>query len=125
MQIAAFIYSFFTVIVCLFQLALAAGAPWGEAAMGGKYPGKFPTPIRILAIVQFFILALLSLIVLSKSGLILAIYAAIADKLIWVVVAFCALSLLGNLATPSKIERMLWAPVAAALLVTSLIVALI
>jgi hypothetical protein len=36
---AAIVFSLFTAGVIAFQLALAAGAPWGEYAMGGAYPG--------------------------------------------------------------------------------------
>lgn len=41
----------------------------------------------------------------------------------WVVVAYAVVSLLLNLITPSAGGRMIWAPVAFLLLVTSLIVA--
>lgn len=33
-----------------FQLALALGAPWGEYAMGGRYPGRFPPGLRLAAV---------------------------------------------------------------------------
>jgi hypothetical protein len=41
------------ILTVLFQLALACGAPWGHLAMGGgKYPGVFPVPLRIAAVVS-------------------------------------------------------------------------
>ena len=40
-----------------FQLALAAGAPWGAYAMGGRFPGRFPPPLRVAAVVQAVVVA--------------------------------------------------------------------
>ncbi len=48
--IAAIIYSVLMVFVILFQFCLAIGLPWGEASMGGKYPGKYPLKMRIIAL---------------------------------------------------------------------------
>ena len=44
-----YIFSFFIFITVLFQFALALGAAWGKYAMGGKYPGKYPPKMRMLA----------------------------------------------------------------------------
>ena len=33
--------------VAVFQLALAAGAPWGSMAWGGVHPGVLPAPLRV------------------------------------------------------------------------------
>ena len=34
-------------VVAAFQVALAAGAPWGAAAMGGANPGVLPDELRV------------------------------------------------------------------------------
>ncbi|MEK4110124.1 hypothetical protein ABIC86_002354 [Paenibacillus sp. DS2363] len=39
---SAIAFTFLILIVILFQVALAVGVPWGEYAMGGKFPGKYP-----------------------------------------------------------------------------------
>lgn len=50
--IAAWLYTFGAAGLTLFQRALAAGAPWGECAMGGAFPGPIgpyefrPMPMR-------------------------------------------------------------------------------
>ena len=44
--------------------------------------------------------------------------------LIWIVVAVAALSLVLNLITPSADERVIWAPVALTLLISSAVVAI-
>jgi hypothetical protein len=123
MNIAALIFTFFTVFVCLFQLSLALGAPWGKLAMGGKYPGRFPVSMRITALIQFFILGFLTVIVLTRAGIIYQEWFLISKKLVWVTVAISVVSLFANLATPSKWERILWAPVAVVLLISSIFVA--
>ena len=66
--LAAYVYTFVTGIAVAFQLALALGAPLGHVAMAGKYPGKFPPPMRVAAVVQGSLLAGLAVIVLSHSG---------------------------------------------------------
>ena len=117
----------FTVVVAAavaFQLALALGAPWGRYAMGGRYPDRLPAPMRVAAVVQAVVLALLALVVLSAAGVAIPGLVAALPWLVWVPVVVSAVSLVLNVATPSAGERRIWAPVAAVLLVTSLAVAL-
>jgi hypothetical protein len=121
--IAAYAFTILTGITILFQIALALGAPWGEYAMGGKFPGKYPAKMRIIAVFQILILALLVGIVMSKSGLALEKYEEISGTAIWFVVAFFVLGTVLNTITKSKWERCLWAPVNVLLLITSAIVA--
>ena len=122
-RIAGIVYAAATVVVAAFQIALALGAPWGAYAMGGAYPGQFPPALRIAALVQAGILIGLAGIVLARAGIALKSWERVARWMVWVAVAFSAVSLLLNLITPSVGERMLWVPVAFALLVCSLLVA--
>lgn len=124
MIIAAYLFSFLILLTILFQFALALGAPWGHLAMGGKYPGKFPIPMRIAAVIQALLLSLLAVIVLTRAGSMLPSYTQLSEMLIWFAVGISTLSLILNLVTPSKWERILWAPVALLMTVCSLIVAL-
>lgn len=110
-------------IVILFQLALAAGMPWGSIAMGGKYPGKYPPIMRAVAIIQIVILAGVASIVLSKVGLILPEWDSFATKGIWFVVGFSLLATILNIITKSVWERRIWAPISLILLITSINVA--
>ena len=123
-EVAAIMFCVLTSVVVVFQLALAAGAPWGQVAMGGKYPGRFPRQLRIAAVVQALVLVGLGAVVLTRAGLIFPQWLAASTWLIWGVVAFSVLALALNLITPSKWERIIWAPVAAVMLVSSLVVAL-
>ncbi|HEY3474748.1 MAG TPA: hypothetical protein VGK56_09070 [Anaerolineales bacterium] len=122
-RIAAILYAIVSLGVIVFQVALAAGAPWGEYAMGGTFPGQFPPELRVAAIVQAVLLAVLAAVVLVRAGLILPRWSRASRWLIWVVVAFSAVSLVLNLLTPSAGERAIWAPVAFLLLLSSATVA--
>ncbi len=121
--LSAIIFTVLTALVILFQLGLAFGMPWGSASMGGKYPGKYPPKMRIVAIVNILILSVLAIIVLSRAGLIFPQLLSVSATGIWFVVAFSGIGTIMNTITPSKIEH-IWAPVAAIQLITSLIVAL-
>ena len=122
-RIAAFLYAIITLAVVAFQIALAAGAPWGAFAMGGAFPGQFPPAMRIAAIIQAALLIGFALVVLARTGIILPKWLRASRWLAWVVVAFSALSLILNLITPSAGERAIWAPVAFIMLISSGVVA--
>jgi hypothetical protein len=122
-RIAALLYAIISLAVVTFQIALAAGVPWGEFAMGGAFPGKFPPALRIAALIQAALLFGMAAVVLARAGLILHQWTRPSRWLIWFVVAFAALSLVLNLLTPSAGERAIWAPTAFLLLISSSIVA--
>jgi len=122
--LAAVAYLAGTLLAIGFQVALALGAPWGAYAMGGRFPGRFPPSLRLLALVQAVVLGLLGLAVASAAGLADLHLSADLPWLIWVVVVLAALSLAMNAASRSPGERRLWVPVASVLLASSLVVAL-
>jgi hypothetical protein len=122
--LAAVIFAVASAGVILFQIGLALGAPWGAYAMGGTNPGRFPPAMRVAAAVQGLLIALLVVVVLSDAEVVLP---ALADEfvwLIWLAVAFSAVSLVLNAITRSPLERRLWLPVAAVMFLSSFLVAL-
>jgi hypothetical protein len=119
--LAALVYFAATLVVVGFQLSLAAGAPWGAYAMGGRVVGRLPPSLRLLAVVQAAVLGLLALVVLDAAG-VLAL--GLPDWLIWVAVAVSALSVVMNAASRSAGERRIWVPVGLMMLVSSLVVAI-
>ena len=121
---AAIVFAAVTLGVIAFQLALAAGAPWGEYAMAGAYPGRYPPRLRAAAIGQALLLGVTAVIVLSAAGLVLPDVAANFPWLMWLVVAFEGVAVLLNAISPSAPERRVWVPVTLVLLFSSLIVAL-
>jgi hypothetical protein len=92
-----------------FQVALAAGAPWGRAAYGGTHPGTLPRHLRAISGVGAVGYGTGVGLILSGGG------SARARAH-----AFTALSVLmtigtvANAASPSRAERAVWTPVAAA-----------
>jgi hypothetical protein len=122
-RVAAIFYAVVMLGVVVFQIALAAGAPWGAYAMGGASPGQFPPAMRVSAIVQAVLLAGMAVVILARAGLVLPGWSRVSLWLVWFVVALTALSLILNLITPSGGERAIWAPTLALLLISSLIVA--
>jgi hypothetical protein len=124
MLIAALVFCALIALAIAFQIALAAGVPWGELAMGGRYPGRLPQAMRVAATVQALVLAALAGVVLVRAGLVLPALLDGAPWAIWLVVVLCLLSAVLNLVTPSRKERLLWGPVGVALFVCSLVVAL-
>lgn len=110
-------------IAAIFQLCLTLGAPWGQASMGGKYPGKYPPKMRMVAAINMAVLTFIGLIVLTKAEILVPQYKTFSNTAIYFVAGFFAIAFMLNIITPSKIERMIWAPVTAAQLITSTIVA--
>ena len=120
---SAIVFSVLCGIVALFHIALAAGLPWGAASMGGKFPGKYPPLMRVVAVLNAVLLTGLASIVLIRAGLIFPSLLSFSAVAIWVVVVSFVSGTIMNIITPSKIER-IWAPVAFIQLLTSLIVAI-
>jgi len=121
--VSAIIFTALTGILIIFQGCLAAGVPWGQASMGGRYPGKYPPRMRIVAVLNMIILGLFAAVVLSEANLMFPQLNSISSIGIWIIVVFFIISTIMNTITPSKIER-IWAPVALIQLITSLIVAI-
>lgn len=120
---AAIIFSVLSAVAVMFQLALALGAPWGEMAMGGKFPGRFSPKMRISALVQLALLLFMALVVLTRAGVILDELYEVSKSAVWFIVVLCLISAILNTITPSKKERMLWAPVTIIMVICAIIVA--
>lgn len=123
-EAAAIVFSFIIVLVVLFQCALALGIPWGEYAMGGSVPGKFPPTMRIAALGQGLALIMAGLVVLIQADIVLSDWKGFSDQSIWFVVGLMSISSVLNLITKSKWEKRIWFPVTILLLSTSLLVAI-
>ena len=110
-------YGFY--LVCLFQIALIFGAPWGEFTMGGQTKGKLPIQGRVTAGISILVLILMAQGLLAKygTGLISGWPSALITVLVWLTFAYAVLGFIMNWLTRSKKERMVWGPVATILLV--------
>ena len=111
-------------MLAVFQLALAAGAPWGHLAMGGRFPGRLPPAMRVAALVQIVLYVLIAMLVFARAGLALPEWLEVSRTAIWAVVALMGVAVVLNLITPSRWERILWAPVALVMFAASVRIAL-
>lgn len=123
-QIAVRVFLVLQGALVMFQLALAAGAPWGSLAMGGRFPGRFPPAMRLAAVVQVVLYVLMAAIIVSRAGVALPEWSDVSRVVAWVVVGLMAVGVVLNVITPSKWERRIWAPIALVLFASGLVVAL-
>lgn len=111
---SANIFSVCTGGVVAFQLALTAGAPWGALTQGGRVAGVLPVGARAVALLSAVILSFFIVVVRARAA-----RTARFPRVVWVVVAYCALGIIANAATPSPAERALWLPVVSLMCLTS------
>ena len=98
-----------TLVVTVFQIALASGAPWGEYSYGGTKTGKLPTGFRINSVVSAFVMLAISGHYLAQLGVFEPVLDSAGNSVVnWVLVGFTGLAALANNATRSKKERMVW-----------------
>lgn len=108
-----------------FQVALAAGAPWGRAAWGGAHEGRLPAGLRIASGVAALVWIAGALVVLGRVGYeVSALALSVTRWGTWVLFGLLVLGAVMNLASRSRWERFLWSPIAALLAVLCLMVAL-
>jgi hypothetical protein len=110
-------------VIAGFQLLLAAGAPLGRAAWGGK-TAVLPGNLRRASAVSFVIWLVAAAIILGRGGVIaVPVPAEILTWGAWALVVLSALGSLVNIASSSPWERFGWAPLAAAMAILSAVVA--
>ena len=110
--------------VALFQLMLAAGAPWGEAAWGGANQGRLPTGLRVGSAISIVVYSLAASVVLARAGFrVRFISGSVARFGTWVIVVLLALGAVANFASSSPWERFLLGPVTLLLAALCLLVA--
>jgi hypothetical protein len=99
--------------VAVFQVLLALGLPFGEAAWGGGHR-VLPRKLRVASAVAGAVWAVAALTVLERGGVLSSgIGPAVTRPAVWVLTALLALGTLMNAISRSRIERLIWTPVAA------------
>lgn len=108
-----------------FQVALAAGVPWGEAAWGGGQ-AELGAGLRVASGVQAVLASGFAVIVLRRAGH--RVWSPLPQRwlpgAVWVLSAYMALGALLNAVSRSAIERAVWTPVALSLAVLCAVVAI-
>lgn len=124
MKISAIVAVLLVVVVVIFQIALALGAPFGRAAWGGRHDGALPPRLRIASGVSALIIyPLIAVAVLEVSGVADWDVVPWSDSAVmWALTGLFVLGGLANLASRSPRERY-WAPVSLAIAICCAIVA--
>lgn len=98
-------------IVAAFQVLLASGRPWGEAAWGGAHPGVLPAPFRIASGFAALIWLVFAAIVLARGQMLpLEVSSALLTPATWVITALLGIGTIMNMISRSRRERLLWTP---------------
>jgi hypothetical protein len=123
-QPAALVFSVTSGLLGLFQLALAAGAPWGRLAWGGGHE-RLPAALRIGSLVSTVVYAVFATIVLDRAGLIAVLPSLeVASTGAWIIAAYLTLGIVMNAISRSLPERLVMTPVATLLAGSAALVAL-
>lgn len=97
-------------VVSSFQVALAAGAPFGVAAYGGGHPGRLPAEWRAASAVAAAFWLLAAGHALSRGGWTAWPAWTASRRISWALAALCGAGTLMNAASSSSWERFGWAP---------------
>lgn len=113
-------------VVIVFQVALAAGAPWGAASYGGEHRGVLPGRLRIASAVAAVVWLGFAPFLLTRAGVDLPVDVPMAAAAVvtWVFVAVMVISVVLNAITPSVLERAIWLPIVMLLAVAAIMIAL-
>ena len=112
MTLAASIATLLLIVLIVFQLALALGAPLGEMAWGGQNPGVLPTRLRVASAVSGLVVyPFILLVILASAGVIPSSSSPVSGPVaMWVLTGLFLLGALANAVSRSPRER-IWAPV--------------
>lgn len=92
--------------VALFQVGLAAGAPWGAAAWGGRRQGRLPGVYRAASAGSAVALGAVAVLAVNSD----VANPVLRTRVLRGSAAYLALGVLANAASRSPVERV-WAPV--------------
>ncbi|GAA3269974.1 hypothetical protein GCM10017707_02950 [Paenarthrobacter aurescens] len=110
--------------LAVFQVALAAGAPLGRFAWGGKHE-VLPQKLRVGSVVSIALYALFGYTALAKAGLApVLVSEPFTHIFMWVLTAYFAVGVFMNAISRSKPERFVMTPVALVLAVLFLLLSL-
>ncbi|MGQ7296767.1 hypothetical protein [Quadrisphaera sp. KR29] len=112
--------------VAAFQVAVAAGAPWGRWTQGGGTRGALGASGRAVAVGSALLLVVMAGALLGRAGAgpVARAPRRAVGTLAWVTTCYAAVGVVLNAASRSVPERALWTPVTAVLLALSLVVVL-
>ena len=111
-QIAALVAAIGFFGMMCFQILLALGFPFGQAAWGGKYK-KLPPSFRIASLFSAGIFVFASIIVLEKAEVFSVFNSpTVVTYGVWIITAFLGLNTISNFISRSKLEKRIMTPIA-------------
>lgn len=123
-EIAAILACIILTGLAVFQVALILGAPIGRFSWGGNHT-ILPRNLRIASVTSIMLYLLFAVFALNKTGVLTLIANQSTVTIgMWIFTAYFFLGIFMNAISRSKPERNLMTPVAAALAVLFLIIAL-
>jgi len=121
--IAAIIATVILAALAVLQASVAAGAPLGRFVWGGQHR-TLPSRLRFGSAVSVLLYLGFSIVLLSRAGILPGGDTGFVIVAAWVLFAYLALGIVGNLASRSPSERWTMVPASIVLAATALIVAL-
>ncbi|CAA6819914.1 MAG: Unknown protein [uncultured Thiotrichaceae bacterium] len=118
-EYAAIAYIVLVTLPVSMQLGVALGRPWGRLTMGGYWKGILPSWARGLALLQAGLLIMMGLAMLDASKL---VNLGCPNWAYMASLTITGITFLANAMSPSLLERRLWTPVIALMLVMALVV---
>lgn len=121
-QTVANIATLLFVVVIVLQILLALGILPISMAWGGRQTQLTPS-LRIASLVAVVLLGAFIYVIRYRAGLLGVMPIPMFIKIFsWIITAFMAFNTLGNIASSSKIEKMIFAPITVLLTLACLIV---
>jgi hypothetical protein len=110
-EFAALFFSALLAALAVFQLLLTIGLPLGRFAWGGQ-TAVLPAKLRISSLVAIVLYAVFAIVALDRAALLSVLpLPVVAVVAMWVIAAYLALSVIPNLLSKSRHERLAMAPV--------------
>jgi hypothetical protein len=102
-----------------YQVAVAAGAPLGEHVWGGRFDAVLPPKMRAASGASAIVLLAVAVVALVAAGTVRLPFLErrVARRVTAVLAAYFALNTAGNLASESKVEKVMMGAVTAMLTV--------
>lgn len=123
-QLAALLAAIGFMVIAVFQVAIALGAPLGRAAWGGAHT-RLPPNLRVASAVAAVIWLVAALVVLDRAGTpLIDLPDPVSFWGTWALVVVLPVGALMNFASSSPYERFGWGPLAIVLALLTLVLAL-
>ncbi|MFD2627488.1 hypothetical protein [Oceanobacillus kapialis] len=123
MDILPILVSVLFIGMAVFQVLLSLGLPLGEFALGGYYK-VLPKKLRVVSFINAVILLGMCLVFLKHADTVNGFNFLPVPILTWIITIFLGLNTIVNLASRSKKERYVMAPIAGVVFVLCLLTVL-